>query len=187
MIQASREHANIMRIVQASPAETAVILNVERLAFARDDEPRLVAALIRDPTAQPSLSLLAYEAERPVGHILFTKVTISGGLRSIPAAILAPLAVVPASQRQGVGRALIERGADELARSGVQLLFVLGDPAYYTRCGFVPAIPYGLRAPYPIVPEEAWMVRSLAPDVLGTVNGTVTCAASLARPEYWRE
>ena len=41
--------------------------------------------------------------------------------------------------------------------------------------------------PYPIVPEEAWMVRSLAPNLLGTVKGTVTCAASLARPEYWRE
>ena len=157
------------------------------MAFARDDEPRLAAALIRDPTAQPSLSLLAYETERPVGHALFTKVTVSGDLRSIPAAILAPLAVVPASQRQGVGRALIERGASVLAGSGVQLLFVLGDPAYYARCGFVPATPYGLHAPYPIVPEEAWMIRSLAPDVLGTVSGTVTCAASLARLEYWRE
>jgi putative acetyltransferase len=86
-----------------------------------------------------------------------------------------------------VGRALIERGASVLAGSGVQLLFVLGDPAYYARCGFVPATPYGLHAPYPIVPEEAWRVRSLAPNLLGTVKGTVTCAASLARPEYWRE
>jgi putative acetyltransferase len=105
----------------------------------------------------------------------------------IACSILAPLAVVPAFQRRGVGRALIEHGARVLAESGVKLIFVLGDPAYYTRCGFGPATPHGLRAPYPIVPEEAWMVRSLVPGLLGKVEGTVACAASLARPEYWRE
>lgn len=48
-----------MRIAEATPAEIDAVLRVERLAFARDDEPRLVAALLADPTAQPSLSLLA--------------------------------------------------------------------------------------------------------------------------------
>ena len=140
------EHPSVMRIVEASPAEIDVVLRVERLAFSRDDEPHLVSALLRDQTAQPSLSLLAYEGEWPVGHILFTKVALVGSSRSVPSAILAPLAVVPESQRQGVGRALIERGASVLAGCDVQLLFVLGDPAYYTRCGFVPATPYGLHA-----------------------------------------
>ncbi|RPJ43999.1 MAG: N-acetyltransferase [Betaproteobacteria bacterium] len=176
-----------MRIVEASPAEIDVVLCVERLAFSRDDEPHLVAALLRDQTAQPSISLLAYEADRPVGHALFTKVALVGSSPHVPSAILAPLAVVPTSQSQGVGRALIEHGASALAGAGVQLLFVLGEPAYYTRYDFVPATPYGLHAPYPIVPDEAWMVRSLAPNLLGTVKGTVTCAASLTRPEYWRE
>ena len=176
-----------MRILEAGPADIDAVLGVERLAFSRDDEPNLVTALLQDPTAQPSLSLLAYVAGRPVGHILFTKVTLPSDSRSFSAAILAPLAVVPESQRQGLGRALIERGASILADSGVQLLFVLGDPAYYTRCGFAPATPYGLHAPYPIVPEAAWMVRSLAPNLLGVVKGKVTCAESLAKPEYWRE
>lgn len=95
--------------------------------------------------------------------------------------------MVPESQRRGVGRALIEHGVDRLAAEGVQLVFVLGDPAYYTRCGFVPATPLGLRAPYPIEPEPAWRVRALVPDLLGAVEGTVACATTLARPEYWRE
>lgn len=176
-----------MRIVKASPPETEVVLGVERSAFSRDEEPLLVEALLRDPTAQPSLSLLAYEAERAVGHILFTHVDLVGGTRGVRSALLAPLAVVPEFQRRGVGRALIEHGAGVLAGSGIQLLFVLGDPAYYTRCGFVPANPFGLHAPYPIVPEEAWMVRPLAPGLPGTVRGTITCAESLAKPEYWRE
>ncbi len=181
------EHLGVVRIVEASPAEHDVVLRVVRSAFSRDDEPLLVAALLRDRTAQPSHSLLAYDAEQPAGHGLFTNVTLAGGARTVRCAILAPLAVVPESQRKGVGRALIERGASVLAGAGVQLLFVLGDPAYYTRRGFVPATPYGLHAPYPIAPEEAWMVRPLAPELLGVLNGTVACAESLTRPEYWRE
>ena len=176
-----------MRIVKASEADLDAVMHVEREAFARDDEPLLVAALLRDPTAQPVVSLLAYEADHAIGHVLFTKVVLADTPLNVSSAILAPLAVVPAFQRRGVGRALIEHGADLLTQSGVMLLFVLGDPDYYTRCGFSPAVPYGLRAPYPIVPEEAWMVRPLVPDVLGTVAGTVACASSLARPEYWRE
>lgn len=176
-----------MRISRAAPADIDAVLRVERLAFARDDEANLVAALLRDPTAEPRLSLLAYRSERPVGHVLFTAVAIAGAPAGVSAAILAPLAVVPECQRQGIGRALIERDAGLLADSGVQLLFVLGDPAYYTRHGFVPAGPHGLKAPYPIVPAAAWMVRPLAPGLLGRVDGDVRCAASLARPAYWRE
>ena len=179
-----------MHIVEATPADTAVALDVERQAFGQDDEAALVAALLRDPSARPSLSLLAYDGDRPVGHALFTRLTLSGPAPrtgDVRCAILAPLAVVPAAQRRGVGRALIEAGAARLAAAGVQLLFVLGDPAYYTRCGFGPALPHGLHAPHPIEPPEAWMVRALAPGVLGTVRGTVACADALAPAEYWRE
>ena len=176
-----------MRIVEASTADADAVLSVERAAFAREDEAALVAALLQDPTAQPSLSLLAFLENKPVGHVLFTHAVLAGASRQVPASILAPLAVIPESQRQGVGRALIEHGASLLAASGMQLLFVLGHPAYYTRCGFTPAFPHGLRAPYPIVPEEAWMVRPLAPSILGSVTGIIACAESLAKPEYWRE
>ena len=176
-----------MRIVEAGAADSDAVLGVERAAFAREDEAALVAGLLLDPTAQPSLSLLAFLAGKPAGHVLFTRAVLAGASRQAPAAILAPLAVLPEFQRQGVGRALIEHGASTLAAAGVQLLFVLGDPAYYARSGFVPAVPSGLRAPYPIVPEEAWRVRALAADVLGSVSGVVACAESLVKPEYWRE
>lgn len=187
---------DIVRIVEATPADTPAALTVEREAFGRDDEAALVAALLHDPTARPCLSLLAWDDDQAVGHALFTRVSLigadlgRGGARvahELRAAILAPLAVVPAAQRRGIGRALIDEGAARLAAAGVQLLFVLGDPAYYTRCGFGPALPHGLRAPYPIEPAAAWRVRALAPGVLGTVQGRVACAASMAAPEYWRE
>lgn len=176
-----------MRIVEASEHEYVHVMQVEHDAFASDDEPRLVADLLQDPTAQPSLSLLAYEEGRPIGHVLFTRARLLGAVGEVSSAILAPLAVIPAFQRRGVGRALIEHGARRLASSGVHLLFVLGHPSYYPRCGFEPAIPHGLLAPYPIVPEEAWMVRALAPDLLGSIRGKVACATCLDKPEYWRE
>lgn len=176
-----------MQILEASAADADAVLNVEREAFGRGDEAALVADLLQDPTARPSLSLLAFVANKPVGHVLFTQAVLAGASRPVPAAILAPLAVLPGSQRQGVGRALIEHGASLLAASGVQLLFVLGDPAYYTRCGFEPALPHGLLAPCTIVPEEAWMVRPLVPGVLGSVTGVIACAQSMDKPEYWKE
>jgi len=175
-----------MRIVEASEREYDHVMQVEHDAFASDEEPGLVADLLRDPTAQPSLSLLAYEEARPIGHVLFTRTRLLGAPDRVSSAILAPLAVIPAFQRRGVGQALVEHGARRLAASGVQLLFVLGHTDYYPRCGFEPAIPHGLLAPYPIVPE-AWMVRALAPGLLGSFRGKVACATSLGKPEYWVE
>lgn len=102
-------------------------------------------------------------------------------------ALLAPLAVLPSHQHSGVGRALIEHGCELLSRRGVVLAFVLGDPRYNGRCGFGPAHCFGLKAPYPIEPQAAWMVRTSSPNVLGTIEGTVRCAASLAAEQYWRE
>jgi putative acetyltransferase len=174
-------------IVEAGLDDLDASLRVERAAFGQADEARLVAALLKDPSAKPHLSLLALVDNKPLGHILFTTVAIGGAERSCPAAILAPLAVHPEVQRCGIGKALIEDGARRLASAGVRLLFVLGDPAYYTKSGFVPAMPFGLFPPYPIVPQEAWMVRALDPNAIGTVAGKVSCARSLDEPEYWRD
>lgn len=176
-----------MQIIEAGESEYDHVMQVEHDAFASNEEPRLVAALLRDPTAQPSLSLLAYEGDQPVGHVLFTKAKLLGAPHNVSSAILAPLAVVPEFQRRGIGRALIEHGARLLAQSGVELLFVLGHPGYYPRCGFEPATPHGLLAPYHIVPEEAWMVRALTSNILGSVRGKVACASCMDKPEYWRE
>lgn len=176
-----------LNIVEAGPSDLDAALRVERLAFGQEDEAELVGALLRDPTARPCLSLLALADNEPLGHILFTAVTIEGAATPGSAAILAPLAVRPEVQRRGIGQGLIEEGVRRLAASGIRLLFVLGDPSYYTKSGFVPAMPFGLIPPYPVDPQEAWMVRPLVPNALNTISGRVSCAQSLDKPEYWRE
>jgi putative acetyltransferase len=178
-----------MKIDVASDSDTPDVLLVERAAFGHDTEAELVHALLSDPTAQPCLSLLAREGDRPVGHVLFTAVRLKDTPPSGLYAILAPLAVVPDAQGRGIGGALIERGLQLLKKSGVDLVFVLGHPDYYPRHGFEPAGRLGFDAPFPVPDEDAgaWMVRALRPNVIGSVRGTVMCADMLAKPEHWRE
>ena len=178
-----------MDIREASEPDLSEVLHVERLAFGQDEEAELVAALLGDPTAQPCLSLLAREGGRAVGHALFTAARLKEAPPAAVVALLAPLAVVPEAQRRGVGGALIERGLELLTESGVDLVFVLGHPAYYPRYGFEPAGRLGFEAPFPIAAKDAgaWMVQALRPGVIGEVRGTVVCADALGKPEYWRE
>ncbi|MGZ4520637.1 MAG: GNAT family N-acetyltransferase [Mycobacteriaceae bacterium] len=176
-------------IEETSDSDTPDVLLVERAAFGRDEEAELVHALLSDRTAQPCLSLLAREGDRPVGHALFTAARLKDAPHSGLLALLAPLAVVPDAQGRGTGGALIERGLQLLRASGVDLVFVLGHPDYYPRHGFEPAGRLGFDAPFPIPDEneDAWMVQALRPDVIDSVRGTVICADALNKPECWRE
>jgi putative acetyltransferase len=176
-----------MHIVEASSSDLEDVLSVERSAFGGGEEADLVRDLLADATAQPVLSLLAREDEQPLGHILFTAARLDGPSHGVSASILAPLAVVPGAQRQGIGGRLIEQGIERIGEWGIQLVFVLGHPDYYPRHGFEPALRHGLAAPYTVSPEDAWMVRPLRRDVLGRVSGSVACAEAMNRPEYWRE
>ncbi|WP_201026082.1 GNAT family N-acetyltransferase [Mastigocoleus testarum] len=62
-----------MQIREASNSDLEDVLLVERLAFGEEEEAELVKNLLSDRSAYPILSLLAFQDDRPVGHILFTK------------------------------------------------------------------------------------------------------------------
>ncbi|MDH3236271.1 MAG: N-acetyltransferase [Alphaproteobacteria bacterium] len=175
----------------ASERDLPDIMRIHKAAFGDEAVDALVSDLLQDPSARPTLSLIALAGGRPVGHVLFTKLRLAGSEQdnAVSLSILAPLAVVPEAQNKGVGRQLIEAGLAKLQEAGVDLVLVLGHPDYYPRHGFAPAGVLGLEAPYPI-PENkagAWMVRALRPGVLGRVRGRVLCADALDKPELWRE
>lgn len=178
-----------MTIREATNEDLDAVLEVERRAFGRDSEANLVGDLLVDASAAPRLSLLAIEHGRPVAHVLFTAVNVVGAEPSVRASILAPLAVVPEVQGHGCGRRLVENGLLRLGDSGVQMVFVLGDPSYYARFGFTSAGRRGLEAPFPIPAEhvDAWMVRALGNGAVGSIAGRVRCADTLSRPELWCE
>ena len=181
-----------MKIRKSVESERKEILNIHNQAFGEDKDPeiaKLVDDLLNDITATPILSLVAIENERVIGHILYTKATITQTELAISAQILAPLAIHPDEQKKGIGEKLINEGIRQLRDHGTELVFVLGHPGYYPRCGFSPAGEKGFEAPYPI-PEEhaaAWMVQSLNGDALEKAGGKVKCSNVLDEPQHWRE
>jgi len=178
-----------MFIRQALDSDIDDVLKVERAAFGQDEEAELVRDLLADPSAEPRLSLLAYEKDKAVGHILFTASHLKDANKAVTSVILAPLAVVPEVQKRGIGGKLIEQGLKQLTESGIDLVFVLGHPEYYPRYGFEPAGQLGFEAPFPIPEKDAaaWMVQELKPDIIGSVSGKIICADAMNKPEYWRE
>jgi putative acetyltransferase len=178
-----------LQIREAVETDLNDVLLIERLAFGHDKEAKLVRDLLHDPSAKPVLSLLAFIKDRAVGHILFTTARLSDTKDTAAIVILAPLAIVPDAQKQGIGGKLTEQGLELLSKSGVDLVFVLGHPEYYPRYGFKPAGHLGFEAPYPIPDEhaDAWMVQALRSGVIGIVSGKVICADALNKPEHWRE
>lgn len=185
----TKKWKNILQIREAKDSEFNEVYRIESQAFGYEKEAELVKALLNDPTAEPTLSLLAFRDESAVGHILFTSVQLINTPERVSAYILAPLAVLPGVQNQGIGGKLIERGLEILSESGGELVFVLGHPGYYPRYGFQPAGVLGFTAPYPIpdIHANAWMVQELSPGIIGSVRGEVVCADSLNKPEHWRE
>ena len=173
----------------ATAADRAALLGVHEAAFGQQGPEivELVTGLLSDQTATPLLSLVAEVDQNLVGHVLFTAVQLQSDQQDISAQIMAPLAVTPACQGNGIGRSLVTEGLKQLAASGIDLVFVLGHPAYYPRFGFRPAGVLGYTAPYPIPTEhaDAWMVRELTAGVIGRMQGTVQCAETLNQARYW--
>lgn len=137
-------------------------------AFGQAAEADLVAAL-RDEAGV--ISLIAEVDGRVAGHILFSPVTLAGH-ESLAIAGLAPMAVTPDRQRQGVGSALVRAGIGECRQAGFGAVVVLGHAEYYPRFGFGTAIERGIGCEYD-VPPEAFMLLELQPGYLHGASGTI--------------
>ncbi len=76
--------------------------------------------------------------------------------------MLSPLAVIPERQREGIGADLVRHGLDLLDKHAVPLVFLEGDPAYYSRLGFTPGREHGFRKPSLRIPDVAFQVAILS-------------------------
>jgi putative acetyltransferase len=151
-----------------TPGDAARVRMVNELAFGRPAEADLVEAL-REACAT-ALALVAEDAV-VVGHILFTPVVVQSAGRRIAGMGLAPLAVLPERQRQGVGSALVGRGLQILRERGCPFVVVVGHPAYYPRFGFERASAHGLASQWPAIRDAAFMVSVLDPLAMAGVAG----------------
>ncbi|MFE6065322.1 GNAT family N-acetyltransferase [Streptomyces sp. NPDC056525] len=154
--------------------EASVVRPLVAAAFGSEAEAELVDALRRDPDAW--LPGLSYVAEAPDGsiaaHALITRCLVDGA----PAAALAPVAVAPAYQRTGAGKAVVRAVLDAARLRGEPLVLVLGHPEYYPKFGFVRASEYGIKPGFE-VPDEAMMALVLD-DSVPVPPGTIAYPAA---------
>lgn len=166
-----------MRIRAERPDDISGIRQVNLAAFDTATEADLVDMLREE--ARPIVSLVAEDEGRITGHILFSPVTLTSepALRMMG---LAPMAVMPARQRQGIGSALVRAGIEECRRLGCAAVVVLGHADYYPRFGFMPASShFGLVSEYDVSDSE-FMALELDAGILRDKAGTVRYHSAFA-------
>lgn len=160
-----------MEIRNEAPGDFDQIAALLDLAFGGSEESRLVEGLRAEGAV--IAALVAVENGRVLGHVLFSELPIETAQGTLRAAALAPLAVLPERQRQGIGTALVQAGLAACRERGVAAVVVLGDPGYYPRFDFSAETARSLRAPFR---GPAFMAVELTPGCLAGVTGTVRYA-----------
>jgi putative acetyltransferase len=130
-----------MIVEPETPALVSAIRAAHLAAFPTAAEADLVERLRRDGDA--AIALVARADTDLVGHIILSP--MAAPLRALG---LGPVAVAPEHQGRGVGSALIGAALASARTSGWEAVFVLGDPAYYTRFGFSVSAAEGFTSPY---------------------------------------
>jgi len=142
---------------------------INEQAFGQPQEANIVDKLRAN--CDGLLSLVALQDEKIIGHILFSPVTIEGNHGFLKGMGLAPMAVLPEFQRQGVGSELVQAGIEILGKSKCRFIIVLGHPEYYPRFGFEPASRYRIRSQWEGVPDNAFMILWLDKTGINHVSG----------------
>jgi putative acetyltransferase len=150
-------------------------------SFGHEAQARLVDRL--RASGKIASALVAEEKQRILGHVVFSKVVTHAEAGELSTLALAPLAVVPAFQRLGIGSALVSAGLERCRQERHARVLVLGDPVYFTRFGFVPAERFRLKCPFP-APDKSFMAIELEPGAFAGASGIVRFGHEFEDLEY---
>ena len=148
----------MITICEEQQQDIQAIREVNIRAFGQNQEADLVDRVRQ--SGDDLISLVAIIQNKIAGHILFSPATIEGKDKTIRGMGLAPMAVLPEYQRQGIGAELIRTGIERVKKAGYPFVIVLGHAEYYPRFGFEPASRYGIRCEWE-VPDNAFMILVL--------------------------
>jgi putative acetyltransferase len=154
-----------------NPDDRPAIRQIQREAFGRDVEADLVEALRGEGSSV--ISLVAEAAGEILGHVMFSR--MQAPFRALG---LGPIAVRSLHQRKGVGGLLIRQGLAQAAAAAWEGVFVLGEPAYYTRFGFDQKQASGFQSPYA---GPDFMAVALQDSKLPCTSGPIDYAPAFAR------
>ncbi|MCQ1058171.1 N-acetyltransferase [Photobacterium sp. ZSDE20] len=159
-----------MLIRSEAPADIMPIDFLLKSVFETEAEAALVMRLREN--GKRTLSLVACNDDGElVGYMCFSPVMLDGEDHHWQG--LAPMAIKPEYQRQGIGQAMIEEAKQTLAELGYPVIVVLGHPDYYPKAGFAPAASKGIQCPWP-VPEEVFMVLEAVPGAMDGKTGMIS-------------
>ncbi|WP_424972702.1 GNAT family N-acetyltransferase [Dinoroseobacter sp. S76] len=150
------------------------------------EEGALIGALARrlmtDTPPSDLRVVTAWDGGALVGAILFTRLIFEDPR---PAFLLAPVAVAPDRQGEGIGQALITHGLGLLREDGVEIAVTYGDPAFYGRVGFTQVTEATVPAPHRLQFPEGWLGQSLSTAALAPLNGPAICVSGFNDPRLW--
>jgi putative acetyltransferase len=159
----------IIRIEKEEDSKS--IYEINERAFKQKDESELIERIRSSKNFVPELSLVAEEDGKIVGHIMFSKIKIIGE-EEYESLALAPMAVLPELQRQGIGGKLIKEGLNKAREIGFDSVIVLGHKDYYPRFGFERASKWNIKCPFQ-APDETFMAIELNYESLANKPGMV--------------
>lgn len=139
-----------MRIRAERPEDFDAIRKVVGDAFESTVEPGLVDAIRADACYRSELALVAEDDDGILGHVMISNAELhddDGTVHRV--GVLAPLAVAPPRQRQGIGSALVREVVARAGALGDALVVLEGSPLYYPRFGFVDSRTIGITIDLP--------------------------------------
>ena len=142
----------------------------------------LVSRLIEQTPAQDLIGCYAYDEDRLIGSVLFSRFGLP---QDKTAFLLSPAAVSTTHQRSGIGQQLISYGLNCLKAMDVAFAFTYGDPAFYAKVGFEPISEDIVAAPFKLSYPFGWVGQSLGEHALEPMPGATNCVAALSDPKYW--
>jgi putative acetyltransferase len=145
---------------------------------------KLSRELLTEKSHTSVIDLLAETQDEIAGHIIFSPVTIDGH-KDIRAYILAPLGVKPDHQKSGIGSKLIDEGLEQLSASGINIVFVYGDPAYYGKFEFSADAAEQYQPPHDLEYPFGWQAIVLNEFDAVSSPASITCVAPLRDPKLW--
>jgi predicted N-acetyltransferase YhbS len=161
-----------MKIRTENENDYKAVYDLHFIAFgSREDESKLVERIRQSEGFVPDMSIIAELDNEIIGHVLISKAKVVDNDRHHNVMVLAPVAVKPEFQKQGVGTKLINEGLQRNKDRGIGVILLIGHPSYYPRLGFKPARAYGLELKLFNVPDEVFMVCELIEGTLSDIKG----------------
>jgi predicted N-acetyltransferase YhbS len=133
------------------------------------DEQFLMARLRGSECWVPGLATVALIESRIVGYALLTKAFIGDSFECL---MLGPIAVAPALQRRGIGRALIADCHARALSKGYTAVVLLGHAWYYPQVGYERLSKFGIKMPHNAPDENSFGIQ-LTENAFAGVSGVV--------------